>query len=79
MPEETVDCSDPRALAAAACGYCYDEETWRKVMVYLLAVIAEKDDLTPAQLAKAAACKCIPAGQFDRVMAYLLCEAVNAA
>lgn len=78
MPEAVTISCDANDLAENSKCYCYDEETWRKVMVYLLAGLADKDELTPDQLAEEAKCMCIPDGHWESVMVYLLCEAVNA-
>lgn len=65
---------DATTLAEAASCYCYDPVTREKVKVYLLAVLAGKDNLTAAQLADAAACYCFDAVTMKKVMAYLACE-----
>lgn len=66
---------EPETLATAAACYCFDAETREKVKVYLLAVIAGKDALTPSELADAAKCYCFDAATMKKVLAYLICEA----
>lgn len=78
MPEtDTISC-DVNDLATASKCYCYDEAQWRQVMVYLLAVTAGLDGLSPSELASRSACYCFTKDEWQKAMAYLLCQAVNA-
>lgn len=66
---------EPANLATAAACYDFDHITREKVKIYLLAVIAGKDNLSPSELAEAAKCYCLDAATMKKVLAYLICEA----
>lgn len=73
-----VNC-DPSALAKASACFCGPEDSQRAQMIYLLNVISGLN-LTPAQLAAAAACyNCIPEDLWRAEVTYLLCAAAKAA
>lgn len=77
MPaSNTIDCT-PEVLAEAAKCYCFDQQTYRQVVVYLLAQLADLGGLSPDELASRAACYCFPPGDFDKVTTYLLCQIAN--
>ncbi len=79
---DTIDCSDPAALARTAACYCYDDKTAIAVELYLLARLAggTMDPATLAREAAAAGFTGIANNQSQAaVKLYLLCKAANAA
>ncbi len=68
---------DPTDLATAAKCYCYDAETRQKVIIRLLAIIANKADVSPSDLAEEAACYCYDPVTAKKVMISLLCVAAG--
>lgn len=72
-----VSCT-PSDLAAAAKCYCFDKETTQRIKLYLLAVIADKDDLDPEELDALAKCYCFSEETAKRVENYLLCQIADA-
>lgn len=79
---DTIDCSDPAALARDAACYCYDDKTAIAVELYLLARLAggTMDPTVLAREAAAAGFTGISNKQSqDAVRLYLLCNAATAA
>lgn len=72
-----IECS-AQALASAAKCYCTDKKTSESIKLYLLAVLAGLDNLTPSQLATRAKCFCMDAKTTKAVQNYLLCQLANA-
>lgn len=72
-----IECT-AEALATAAKCYCFDKKTSEEVKIYLLAVLAGLDNLTPSQLADRAKCFCMDAKFQKAVQNYLLCQLANA-
>lgn len=68
---------DPEDLAAGSVCYCFDNKTAESVKLYLLAVIAELDDMTQEELAEAAKCYCFDKYTAKKVEMYLLCQIAN--
>lgn len=62
----------PSDLSALAKCFCFDQETAKRVIVYLLAKNANVLAMTAAQLADAAKCYCYNDDFWKRVVVYLL-------
>lgn len=62
----------PAQLSAAAKCYCFDDDSWKAIVTYLLAVQAGKTSSTPQQLSTSAKCYCFDDETFKRVVVYLL-------
>lgn len=71
-----ISCTTDDLAEAAAC-YCFDPLTKEKVKIYLLAVTAGLDNLTPSKLADRAKCYCYDAITLKKVQDYLLCQVAN--
>lgn len=70
---------EPNDLTAAAKCYCgYDKQTAQRVMIYLLAVIANLQNTPPSELAALAKCYCFDDKTAKQVQNYLLCQIANA-
>lgn len=64
-------------MEAAKC-FCFDKKTSEEVKIYILAVLAGLDNLTPSELATAAKCYCFDAKTAKAVTTYLLCQIATA-
>lgn len=69
---------NPNDIAEASKCYCYDKETSQRVIIYLLAVIAQLDATTPSELAALARCYCYNDKTAKQVQNYLLCQIADA-
>ena len=71
---------DPDALAeASTCYNCISGQQVDAVKIYLLAVTAGLEGMTPTELMAAAKCyTCIPKDMQKAVQNYLLCQIANA-
>lgn len=75
-----VSCDAASLAAAAKCYTCYTPQQREAVKVYLAAVVAGLDNLTPAELMARAKCYvCLTPGQIKALRNYLICQAANSA
>lgn len=71
-----ISCN-PNDLTEASKCYCYDKETSQRVIIYLLAVIANLEATPPSELAALARCYCYNDKTAKQVQNYLLCQIAN--
>jgi hypothetical protein len=62
----------PAQLATSAKNYSFDDETWKKIALYLLANAAGLSAQTAKQLATSAKCYCFDDETWKKVAIYLL-------
>ena len=75
-----VSCEPDELVAISTCYTCISGNNIDAVKIYLLAVAAGLQDMTPQELVTAAKCyaSCIPKDMQKAVQNYLLCQIANA-